>query len=311
MTGPVVVTGSSGFIGDHLVAALAARGDDVIAIDRRPSPRSIDGVERITAELTDDDERVVWAMRSASAVLHLAGCPGVRDTSPDIDERRRRDNVEAAEVVMDRAPLSVPVVMTSSSSVYGGARAGRPSRETDPLCPVGGYALSKAQAERACASRAERGGLVGLVRPFTVIGPGQRSDMALSRWIDQARRGEPLTVYGSLARTRDVTAVDQVVRALLTMVDVLTISDGGGPLVVNVGSGRPASLAEMVAAVHECVAATGIELVTAPVPEPTDTWADTERCREILGFVPTTDLRAVVQAMARGATPRPLVPASV
>jgi len=152
----VVVTGSSGFIGAHLVAALTAAGQEVVAIDRRPAAAA-DHVVEIVADLLDIDDAVETALRTSDAVFHLAGCPGVRDDAPDVAHRRWRDNVLATERVLAAVPLRTPLVVTSSSSVYGGALS-RGCREADALRPQGGYAASKVAAERRCAARMATGG---------------------------------------------------------------------------------------------------------------------------------------------------------
>jgi nucleoside-diphosphate-sugar epimerase len=293
----VVVTGSAGFLGRTLVAELVSRGHRVVGVDRSPGAHDAPAHLVLTGDLLDGDEMVDAALDTADAVVHLAGCPGVRDEGRDVSWRRQRDNVAATSRVLAAVPTQVPVVVASSSSVYGGSR-GRPSRETDPLAPRGGYARSKVAVEQLCARRAAAGGQVTVVRPFTVVGEGQRPDMAVSRWLDAAGRGIPLTVYGSLERTRDLTDVRDVARVLATLVEPGRAPTG----VLNLGTGRPHRLAELVAAVAD---ATGTVVRTDVVPsaavEPSDTWADTRRLREVVGFVPRTDLRDVVarQASAR------------
>jgi nucleoside-diphosphate-sugar epimerase len=284
----VVVTGAAGFLGRALVAGLAADGVAVVAVDRRPPPGGT-GVDPLRADLLDRDPTVRSALREADAVFHLAGRPGVRDTGPAAEAARVRDNVAATAAVLDAVPAGTPLVVTSSSSVYGGSR-GRPSREDDPLRPLGGYARSKAEVERLCAAR---GGAVAVLRPFTVAGEGQRPDMALARWIAAVRAGRPVPVLGSPARTRDVTDVRDVVRALRLAAERRVT----GPL--NVGTGRPRTLAELAAAVCRGLGAPA-ELVVMPAAavEPAATWADATRIRRRLGFVPVTDLDELVARQA-------------
>ena len=289
----VVVTGAAGFLGRALVASLVTDGIPVVAVDRRPPPDG-PGITPLRADLLDRDpavtEAVNEALRGADAVFHLAGRPGVRDTGPVADAARVRDNVHATAAMLDAVPPGRPLVVTSSSSVYGGA-AGRPSRETDPLHPLGGYARSKAAVELLCSGRP-----VAVLRPFTVAGEGQRPDMALARWIAAVRAGEPIPILGSPARTRDVTDVRDVVRAARLAAERGVV----GPL--NVGTGRPRTLFELAAAVCRVLDAPA-ELVVRPAGavEPAATWADTTRLARVLGFVPTTDLDDVVarQAAAR------------
>ena len=319
----VVVTGSAGFVGRAVVAELTGRGHRVVAIDRRsavvapatglsgptgsaaPTHRS-DAARHpapllLTGDLLHRDELVDVALGSADAVVHLAGCPGVRDDAVDVERRRHRDNVLATARVLAAVPLHVPVVVASSSSVYGGS-SGRPSREGDPLAPRGGYARSKVVVEQLCARRAAAGGRVTVVRPFTVVGEGQRPDMVIARWVDAALAGRPLEVFGSLERTRDLTDVREVARVLATLADPAVAPTA----VLNVGTGRPRTLAEVVEAV---AAATGTFPVTRVTPaaevEPADTWADTDALRRVVGAAPVTDLADVVRRAAAGRLTEP------
>lgn len=298
---PVVVTGAAGFIGGALTAALAGAGQRVIAVDRRAVPVTGGAVRALRVDLLDlgcragDD--LATALREADAVFHLAGRPGVRDRDPDAERLRQRDNVLATERVLRHVPAEVPLVVTSSSSVYGGCH-GRASREGDPLRPLGGYARSKARAEALCAARLASGGTVALARPFTVVGEGQRPDMALARWIAALRCGEPIRVLGSPARTRDVTDVREVVRSLCS------IAERGVRGPVNIGTGRPRTLADLAAAVCRALGRPG-EIVVDPVghEEPAATRADTTLHETLLGFRPRTDLDDVVRRQVAASAP--------
>ncbi|MBW3620584.1 MAG: NAD(P)-dependent oxidoreductase [Actinobacteria bacterium] len=299
----VVVTGAAGFIGRSVVATLRARGYAVVGIDRRPWDEA-DGERSIVAELHLPDGGVDDALASADAVLHLAGCPGVRDVTADVGFRRYRDNVLAGERVLSATPATTPVVVTSSSSVYGGSIDGRACREEDVLAPRGGYARSKAALEERCAARRAGGGLVGVVRPFTVVGEGQRPDMAIAGWLAAAQAGRPLRVLGSLDRVRDVTDVRDVAEG------IVRAAERGLATTVNLGTGHPRSLRELLAAVAGATATDPTVVVTdAGDDEVPATRADTRRCAELLDLVPRTDLAAVVaRQLAASRTPAASAP---
>ena len=295
----VLVTGAAGFVGRHVVAALGARGHPVVGIDRRPWV-PLAGERRVVADLLDGTARPLLAR--AAAVVHLAGCPGVRDGRPDAGRWRWRDNVLAGQRVLDCVPASTPLVVTSSSSVYGGAGrpdAPLPCHEEMPRRPRGGYARSKAVLEDLCAARADAGGHVTVLRPFTVAGEGQRPDMALAGWIRAARTGAPVRILGATDRRRDVTDVADVAEAIVRSLEV------GAAGTCNVGTGRTHTLAELLDAV---VAAVGrrprVDVVPAAEEEVAATLADTRRCRQQLGFVPTTDLHALVARQVAATEPR-------
>jgi nucleoside-diphosphate-sugar epimerase len=299
----VVVTGSAGFLGTAVVGALREAGHDVIGIDRRPAPAPPrpdrqDRPDRqrythFTADLCALDDMVVLAIRTAEAVIHLAGCPGVRDDRPDARARRWLDNVRATQQLLAHVPRRTPLVVASSSSVYGGTTPGRGSRETDRPAPRGGYARSKLAAEQLCRDRLDSGGLVAIARPFTVAGEGQRADMALAQWLAAARDGRPLRILGSPERSRDITDVRQVARVLVALAQQACCGR------VNIGTGVGHRLGELVAVVADVL---GTEVMSQAVPahpdEAADTLADTTRLRRLVGFVPHTDLRDVVARQA-------------
>ena len=290
----VVVTGAAGFVGDAVVARLLREGERVVAIDRLPVGRRA-RVRGIRADLNDRDPQVLAALHAADAFIHLAGCPGVRDCRPDIEHRRRRDNVDATRAVLADTPATVPLVAVSSSSVYGGARFSRASREDDPVHPMGGYAESKVSAEHVCVRRLDTGGPIVVARPFTAVGEGQRPDMALSRWVDAARAGHPLRVLGGVSRTRDFTDVRDVAHALTALLGMSGI--------VNVGTGQPRMLGHAIDAVAAAVGVDPvIEVVPATADEVSDTWADPSRLGELTGLRLHTDLRDAVARIV--GTPR-------
>jgi nucleoside-diphosphate-sugar epimerase len=310
----VVVTGAAGFIGSHLVEALAARGERVVAIDRRPDMPATAAI-RIVADLVDAPAGAVDdALREAEAVFHLAARAGVRYPYRDplrhraagwagqagLDWLRHRDNVLAAERVLQRVPDHVPVVVTSSSAVYGGSRHGRACHEHDPLRPRGGYARSKVAMEARCQARAARGGLVAVARPFTVAGERQRPDMAIAQWIQAVRAGRPIRILGAPERTRDVTDVRDVVTGLLRL------ADRGVHGTVNLGTGEGHRLATIARAIAAALGRPADLVVEAADREDVPhTLADTRRCQTLLGMTPRTNLDALVrrQVAARASTP--------
>lgn len=300
----IVITGGSGFIGQTLVPRVLAGGAEITLLDRRPaswlnSPTVQDtawatSVRQVTGDLVDQSDDMVAALRSADAVIHLAACPGVRDDRRDIAYWRYHDNVLATHAVATCTPLETPLIALSSSSVYGGAmvtRGGaiRPCMESDVLQPRGGYAESKVLAEEICRTRAAQGGHVLVVRPFTVMGEYQRPDMAVAVWARNAQRGEPITVFGDLQRTRDITDVRAVADVTMALLE------SGAAGVVNLGCGESRSLRDLAEAVQRAV---GVEVPLNVVPaaprEVRHTLADTGRLAALIGSAPTTDIRRVV-----------------
>ncbi|HET9796696.1 MAG TPA: NAD-dependent epimerase/dehydratase family protein [Gemmatimonadaceae bacterium] len=172
-----LVTGSSGFIGSHLVDALLARGATVRALvrDATPSGRSDARIQRCTVDLLDDRsvrEAPVW--EGVTHVFHVAGVTKRRT----LDQFRDGNVVPTANVLaaaLANAPATPPrVVLVSSQAAAGPADS--PShalREDDSPRPIEGYGRSKLEAEHA-AQRYDGRLPVSIVRPAAVYGPRDR-----------------------------------------------------------------------------------------------------------------------------------------
>lgn len=300
-----LITGSAGFIGSNLVRHLAARGDEVVGIDRR-STRGRAGLH-VTMDLAERrnlPEIARWA-RWADVVFHLAARPGVRSVTPNIDLLRHRDIIVTTEHLMAVTPLRAHVILASSSSVYGevtrSGRSYRPCHEEDRLRPVGRYGRYKMSMERLARQYRNPADGLAIARPFTVIGEGQRSDMALSTWIDAVLRGDPIKVFGSLDRARDVTDVRKVVEGLAAMADLRFCGT------VNLGAGRPRLLREMVDAVFSAIGRdTQVRVIRADPEEVKVSWADSTRARTQIGVDLSTNLERTTIRQVGAYTGSPL-----
>jgi UDP-glucuronate 4-epimerase len=300
----IVVTGGVGFIGYHVSRALLSRGDDVaIADDFSDAPCPAADKRRnardLAAELPSVEVHVACvtdraAMRpllaGADAVVHLAGLAGVRPSFAD-PARYTRVNVEGTAVVQDLAiELGIDrLVFASSSSVYGNATP-LPAREDAPaIDPESPYAASKRAAELIASAACRRAPAMhcAALRFFTVYGPRQRPEMAITRFARAILAGEPITMFGDGSMRRDFTHVDDIVRGVLGALERAP----SGFRAYNVGSGAPVDLRVLVRLLGETA---GVEprVERAPVPlgDVEATFADVTRARVELGWEPRVSL---------------------
>lgn len=295
----VVVTGAAGFIGRHVVSLIRRRGVEVVGIDRH-TWTPIAGEVAIVSDVAEPDPVVDRMLRRATGVVHLAACAGVRDQGPDVAMRRWRDNVVAGARVLEVTPTSTMVVVASSSSVYGGAGPVdrlRPCREDDRVAPQGGYARSKWALEWRAKRRAAAGGAVGVVRPFTVAGPGQRPDMAISRWIAALQVGREVVRCGGGDRSRDITDVADVAEGVVRMLD------GRVTTTVNLGTGIAHRLDDVLTLVaRRCGVDPIVRVAAVHADDVETTLADTARCHRLLGLTPRVDLPAMIDRQVRAWT---------
>ncbi|MHC4447845.1 MAG: NAD-dependent epimerase/dehydratase family protein, partial [Planctomycetota bacterium] len=194
----LIVTGSAGFIGSHLAAALLARGDRVVGVDnldpfydptlKRLNLESLASAafEFVQADIRDAPAmQVLFDQAKADGVFHVAALAGVR---PSIKEPARYAsvNVDGLVSVLEAARASGcrRVVFASSSSVYGNNRK-VPFAESDPVDePISPYAATKRAGELLCHTYSHLFGIsMACARLFTVFGPAQRPDLAIHKFM--------------------------------------------------------------------------------------------------------------------------------
>jgi UDP-glucose 4-epimerase len=180
----------------------------------------------------------------------------------------------------------IPIVYSSSSSVYGDTRD-LPMREEHVTSPVSPYGATKLSAEHLCELYRVNFGLRYVaLRYFTVYGPRQRPDMAFSRFIKAALGGGEIEVYGDGKQTRDFTFVLDAVEA-----NVLASRYEGDGKIFNIGGGSRSSVLEVIEIIRrETGADPPIRFMERARGDVLDTWADTTKAAGELGFSTTTGL---------------------
>ncbi|MCX7599170.1 MAG: GDP-mannose 4,6-dehydratase [Armatimonadetes bacterium] len=303
-----LVTGAAGFIGSHLVEALAAAGHSVVGVDNFDPlyPREVK--EANLAELAPgamaafyevdvrDEAAMAQAMQEhcVAAVFHLAARGGVRPSIKAPAEYVDA-NIRGTLAVLEAARrVGVPkIIFASSSSVYG-LQSELPFRESQALLsPASPYAATKIAGEALCHAYHHVHGLqVTCLRLFTVYGPRQRPDLAISSFVRRMLAGEAVPVYGDGTSSRDYTFVGDIVRGF-----VAALHGDWGFEIINLASGRAVRLIELVRAIGEVL---GVEpRIQWEAPQPGDvphTWGDVTRAKEVLGWQPLVTLREGLEA---------------
>lgn len=295
----VLVTGAAGFIGSTLADRLLHAGHDVTAVDsfhpyyaRSIKERNAAGLRAhprarfVEADLATDD--LVPLVQTVDAVVHLAAQAGVRASWGESFASYLHANVQATQRLLEASKGRELALWLygSSASVYGDDVESSVDEDRLPA-PHSPYGVTKLAGEHlAHLYRRNYDVPTASLRFFSVYGPRERPDKAIQRFLEAARDGTPIRVYGDGSQRRDFTFVDDAVDAVLRALDVRPVG-----ATLNVARGATVSLAELLDTVE---AVTGRTLEKQVEGERQGdvrlTSADITRARAVLDWVPRTNL---------------------
>ena len=300
-----LVTGAAGFVGSHLVEALVARGDTVLAVDSFTPYYDVAQKQANAAalvgpavEVVDADLRVAVIppmLDGIDVVFHQSAQPGVRLSWSSGFREYVEQNVIVTQRLLDAVHVAGArrFVYASSSSVYG-HQARYPTREDDLPAPFSPYGVTKLAAEHLCGVYSANWGLPTVaLRYFTVFGPRQRPDMSIYRLCESALGRGAFPRYGDGAQIREFTYVSDIVAGNLAA----SVADLAPGATVNLAGGAEITLADLIVLVGDLAGAPVV--VEARPAEPGDSRRNggaVERARELLGWDPRVSLRDGIAA---------------
>ena len=313
----VCVTGAAGFIGGHLAEELLRQGHEVVGLDDFSSGKRENAAllarnshfTMVEGSITDD-AAVARAIEGSSRVFHLAALPSV-PVSMREPERTTQVNIGGTVKVLEAARRTGAerVVLACSCAAYGDGPE-QPKHEGLRPLPMSPYAAQKIAAELYAETYTRAFGLPCVaLRFFNVYGPRQdpKSEYAavIPRFATLLLQGKRPVIFGDGGQTRDFVHVSDVVRANL----LASTSEKAEGQVINVASGRSASLLDLVALLKQAVGADARGLEPEHQPErPGDlrtSSADLTKARRLLGYEPLMKLEdglAGLVASIRGAS---------
>lgn len=300
-----MVTGAAGFIASQVCSQLLDQGDQVIGVDnlndyydislkewRLQHLQNHPNAENFHFEKLDIENQV--SLKSLfknqglfDAVLNLAARAGVR-YSMENPHIYLSTNAEGTLNLLERMRESgcKKFVLASTSSLYVGQKM--PFTEDLPVNePLSPYAASKKAGELMAYSYHKLYQMdVSVVRYFTVFGPAGRPDMSIFRFIKWIDEGASIEMFGDGTQSRDFTYVNDIANGTIAAIQNV------GYEIINLGGGRnPVSLNTIIEKLEILIGKKAIiDYKPFHIADSMETWADIEKAKNLLGWVPEVSL---------------------
>lgn len=298
----VLITGGAGFIGSHAAERLLTQSVEVGILDnfndyyapdiKYENIRAIrDNIILHEGDLRDPAFiEQTFAQGHYDAIIHLAARAGVR---PSIEQPELYidTNIKGTFYLLEACKRHgvKKFIFASSSSVYG-VNKKVPFAEEDPILQtISPYAMTKMAGEQMCSNYSALSDIRTVcLRFFTVYGPRQRPDLAISKFTKLILDGKPIDRYGKGDTARDYTFVSDIVDGIIS---ALHFEDGSLCNIFNLGGSQTVTLNEMIASIEKAL---GKKAAINEMPEqPGDvplTSADVSKAARLLNFKPTTHI---------------------
>ncbi|MDB2681725.1 GDP-mannose 4,6-dehydratase [Opitutales bacterium] len=296
-----LITGGAGFIGSTLSERMLKEGHQVTIFDDFNTYYDPEIKQQNIAAIRDQIEVVQGDIRDAilvertfakgkfDQVIHIAARAGVR---PSIQDPKLyfTTNIDGTFNLLDACRYhEVPrFTFASSSSVYG-INKKVPFAENDPIeRTISPYAATKLAGEQICSNYAHLFGIhCQCLRFFTVYGPRQRPDLAISKFTKRILAGEPIQQYGDGSTARDYTYIEDIINGIVAA----SKYDEKSFDIFNLGGSATTTLSELISLIES---ATGKKAIIEQIEEqPGDvpqTYADISKANKLLGYAPQTPI---------------------
>jgi UDP-glucuronate 4-epimerase len=304
-----LITGGAGFIGSHMSERMLGDGHRVTIIDDFNTYYDPAIKHANIAAIKDDIELVEADIRHAIAiertfakgkfdhVLHIAARAGVRPSIKD-PKLYFTTNIDGTFNLLDACRYHEVGRFTfiSSSSVYG-INQKVPFAETDPIeRTISPYAATKLAGEQICSNYAHLFGIhCQCLRLFTVYGPRQRPDLAISKFTNNLLKDLPIQQYGDGRTARDYTYIDDIVNGIIAASNY-----HAKPFeIFNLGGAATTQLSELIALLEQTLGKRArIEQLPDQPGDVPKTHADISKAKALLDYIPQTSIQQGIEKFA-------------
>jgi UDP-glucose 4-epimerase len=257
-----LVTGATGFIGNHLVLELRRRGWEVVCV-LRSATQSAPGIECVRGDLLRPESLRFddIPVGSVDVLFHFAALLPSKETSAE--QYLMANCVATVRLLQVAAQLSIKSVVCASSLPVIGTPEYLPITEDHPTKPRHPYHLSKLCGEMACEmARRTQELRISSLRITSPYGPGMSPNGVLARFVDRALKSENLHWLGSGSRAQNFVHVSDVVSA------ALLAEETDRPGIYNIGGSETTGMQELARAVARWTPGTHSEVGAAAAPDP-------------------------------------------
>jgi dTDP-glucose 4,6-dehydratase len=296
----IVVSGAAGFIGSHMCDRLLAEGHSVVGLDNflTGSPRNIEHLngssnfQFIRHDVTQPISLEGVLEGAVDSVLHMASPASPKDYMEFPIETLDVGSVGTRRMLELARQKNARFLLTSTSESYGDPQV-HPQVETywgnvNPVGPRSCYDESKRFAEAMTMAYHRKFGMrTNIARIFNTYGPRMKLNdgRIVPAFVDQALKGQPMTVFGDGKQTRSFCYVTDMVDGLYRL------SQSDEPYPVNLGNPREMTVLEFAESIRQLTGGT-VPVVHHPLPEddPKQRKPDITKARNLLGWSPVVDL---------------------
>lgn len=324
----ILVTGSAGFIGMHLVIELANIGYNVFGIDNINDYYDLNlkyarlancGIEKNNIknnELIQSSKiknyffskidlsntqaiETILKDKKIDIIIHLAAQAGVR-YSIECPETYIQNNLNCFFNIINAAQKNriSKFIYASSSSVYGNLKSTPFDEKMNADMPVSLYAATKKCNELIAHSYSEIYNLqtVGL-RFFTVYGPWGRPDMAYFSFTKAMFAGDEIKIYNKGELSRDFTYIDDIIEGICSLIKTDLVNKYS---VFNIGNDKPEKLMNFVKMIEKEVGkSANLKMMEMQKGDVEKTWANIEYLKNVTGYKPKTNLEIGLHKFVR------------
>lgn len=300
----ILITGAAGFIGSSLADRLLAKGHGIINVDNFNDYYDVKIKWRNISEHINNPNYKLYCLNlenkaelskvfkneKIDMVIHLAGRAGVRPSIQDPESYIKTNILGTVHILELMKDFGVKkLVFASSSSVYGNCDAEMFSEDLKVVEPISQYAATKSSDEQFVYTYTKLYGMQAIcLRFFTVYGPRQRPDLAISKFTRLILNDEPVPMYGDGTTKRDYTYIDDIVSGIMGAIAY----DKTPYEIVNLGGGEPITLTRMIETIE---AELGKKAVVIKLPmqagDVNKTVCDYSKARSLFGYCPHTTFK--------------------